>query len=115
MKDSATKNDDSKLRMDLIPPDIEIALAEVLTHGANRYNSRNWELGMDWGRVYAATRRHLAEFWSGKDIDESGLPHIDHALCCLVFLSAYYHRQIGNDNRNKISPAGKWGGAEKNG
>lgn len=98
--DHAIKNDLDKDRMDLIPPEVEVALARILGHGAQKYEDRNWERGMDWGRVYAAARRHLNKFWAGIDIDsDSGMPHIDHALCCLAFLSTYYHRRIGLDNR----------------
>lgn len=98
------KYDDDKPRMDLIPPDVEEALGKVLTYGAQKYEDRNWELGMDWGRVYAAARRHLNAYWSGENIDpESNLPHIDHALCCIVFLSAYQKRNVGQDTRNRIT------------
>lgn len=97
------KNDQGKIRMDLIPPDVEEALARILTHGAKKYADRNWEKGMDWSRVYGAARRHLAKFWKGDDIDpEFGELHIDHALCCVAFLCAYAHRGVGNDDRKKL-------------
>ena len=52
------KFDVDKARYDLIPPEIEEAIAQVLSFGASKYGSRNWELGMDWGRPDAAMRRH---------------------------------------------------------
>ena len=32
-----------KLRFDLIPPEMDKAVAEVLTQGATKYGDRNWE------------------------------------------------------------------------
>jgi hypothetical protein len=94
------KFDRSKDRYDLIPPEVEKALAKVLTFGAAKYGDRNWELGMDWGRVYAAMRRHMAAFWSGEDNDpETGMPHTWHAACCIAFIIAFEARGIGNDDR----------------
>ena len=99
-----TKYDQEKSRMDLLAPDVLEGLASILTYGATKYEPRNWEKGMHWGRVYAAAFRHLLAFWNGEDLDsESGLPHIDHALCCIMFLSAYHKRRIGIDDRSQLS------------
>lgn len=100
------KYDQAKLRLDLVPPEALTGLASVLTYGDTKYNPdgtnpRNWEKGMDWGRVYAALQRHLLSYWSGTDIDaESGLPHLHHALANLAFLTTYQERNIGQDTRN---------------
>ena len=97
---SGKKFDEGKLRFDLCPPEAEEGLAGVLTCGANKYGDRNWEKGIAWGRVYGAVRRHLQAFWKGEDLDpESGLPHLDHALCGIAFLTTYYKRGIGADDR----------------
>lgn len=94
------KFDTDKPRYDLIPPEIEAAIAKVLTFGAAKYGERNWELGMKWGRPYAALRRHMAAWWSGEDNDpETGLSHLSHAACCLAFLVAYEERGAGTDDR----------------
>lgn len=94
------KFDDDKPRYDLIPPEIEEAIAKVLTVGAAKYGSRNWELGMRWGRVYAALRRHTAAWWSGEDTDpETGMSHLWHACACLAFLTAFEARKTGTDDR----------------
>lgn len=56
---------------------------------------RNWEKGMSWGRCYAACLRHLWAWWRGEDNDpETGLSHLDHALCCLLFLSTFVKRRV---------------------
>jgi hypothetical protein len=96
------KFDAEKARFDLIPPEIEEAIAQVLTFGAAKYGDRNWELGMDWGRVYAAMRRHMNAWWGGEDKDpETGMPHTWHAACCIAFLTAFEARGVGTDDRPK--------------
>lgn len=98
--DEGVKYDDTKLRFDLLSPAANAGLAAVLTYGATKYAARNWEKGMEWGRVYAALQRHLNAFWAGEDIDpESGLPHLDHAACCIHFLSHYQKLEVGEDDR----------------
>ena len=88
-----TKHDQGKLRLDLIPPEVERALGEILTFGAEKYADRNWEKGINYNRVYGALRRHLLAWLSGEINDpESGKPHLWHALCCLAFLVTYEAR-----------------------
>jgi hypothetical protein len=93
------KFDDNKPRFDLIAPEAEEALARILTFGADKYEGRNWEKGMKWGRVYGAMRRHLNAFILGEEIDkESGMPHLWHAYCCLHFLVTYSIRGVGEND-----------------
>jgi hypothetical protein len=97
------KDDHAKPRMDLIAPEAMVALARVLTFGAEKYAPRNWEKGMDWGRVYAAAQRHMWAWLAGEDNDpETGLSHMAHAMCCLMFLIAYQARGTGRDDRPRI-------------
>lgn len=85
-----TKHDAQKLRMDLLPPEAEIALATVLTYGADKYNADNWRKGLSFSRVLAAAQRHLNAYRRGEYSDEeSGLPHLWHALCNLAFLVTF--------------------------
>lgn len=94
------KDDSEKIRLDLIPPEVIFALGSVLTFGAKKYDDRNWEKGMDWGRVYGALMRHLWAWWKGASRDEeTGYSHLWHALCCIAFLVAYEERKIGKDTR----------------
>ena len=98
------KDDQEKLRMDLVPPDVVKAMAAVLTDGAKRYGDRNWEQGMTWSRPYAALLRHMTNWWEGKNTDkDSGRPHLWHALCCIAFLVAYEKREIGEDDRPALT------------
>lgn len=98
------KFDANKPRMDLLPPDALLGAARVLTYGADKYGERNWEGGMSWGRSYGALLRHMMAWASGETHDaETGLPHLDHAMCCLLFLSAYEKRGVGKDDRNHLN------------
>jgi len=84
------KESDGKLRVDLIPPEVELALAEVLTYGAMKYGDNNWKKGIEYSKIYGALRRHLLA-WRQNDIvdNESGLPHLWHAFTELAFLEWY--------------------------
>ena len=98
--EAGKKNDQEKLRVDLLPVDVMTAVAGVLTHGAKKYGDRNWEGGIKYGRIYGAILRHLFAFWRGEDKDpESGLQHIDHAMCEMMFLSAMAKRRPDMDDR----------------
>lgn len=98
------KFDEEKIRYDLIPPEFEKAVAEVLTFGAKKYGDRNWEKGFNWGRAYAALRRHLNAWNSGEKNDpETGLSHLHHAACNMAFLVTFEERNIGTDDRPVIS------------
>ena len=95
------KFDEDKIRMELIPPELLTEVGKILTFGSKKYGDRNWEKGMDWGRVYGALQRHLNAYWSGQDKDEeTGESHLAHAACCIAFLVTYEQRQIGTDTRN---------------
>lgn len=96
------KFDQGKRRVDLVPTEAINALAEVLTAGAVKYGTHNWRKGMDWSRVYGAAQRHMLAFWGGDDIDEeSGMPHLWHALTNMAFLVSYQALSVGRDDRWK--------------
>ena len=77
-----------KDRWDLLPISVIEYIVKVLTFGANKYGPNLWQkLDNFENRYYAATLRHIIAWRKGERIDkESGLPHLAHALCCLVFL-----------------------------
>ena len=111
-RDKAVKFDDDKPRMDLISPEILVALGVILKFGAEKYEDRNWEKGMSWGRCFGACMRHMWAWWGSKlpskenflfgDLDmETGKSHLWHAACCIMFLIAYEARGVGTDDRAK--------------
>jgi hypothetical protein len=58
---------------------------------------------MNWSRYYGAALRHLNKWNSGVDVDdESGLPHLAHAGCCIAFLLASQISGHGTDDRFKL-------------
>ncbi len=94
------KDDAAKVRMDLFPPEAIEGISAVLTFGAAKYGDRNWERGMSWGRVFGALMRHMWAWWRGEQRDpETGMSHLWHAGCCIVFLIAYEARRTGTDDR----------------
>lgn len=99
--DEARKDDGAKARMDLIPAEAMFALGVVLGHGASKYGARNWEHGLDRGRVVAALLRHITAWMGGEDTDpDSGLPHTWHALTNAAILVAHEARDLGLDSRS---------------
>lgn len=82
------KFDSGKLRYSLVPPETTRALAQVLTFGAQKYAPNNWQLVEDGETRYLdALYRHLEAYRLGEEIDqESGLPHLSHALTNVAFL-----------------------------
>lgn len=91
------KNDDGKLRWDLVPYDILEHAVSVLTHGAKKYDDWNWQNLKDGeDRYFAATMRHLTAHRQCEfDDEESGLPHLAHALASLMF--CFWHAE-----RNRV-------------
>ena len=98
--DNGNKFDGDKLRLDLLSIQAIQGTAEVLTFGADKYGDRNWERGLSFSRVFGALLRHLFAWWMKKDLDEeTGLHHLDHASCCLMFLQHYVKTKTGKDDR----------------
>lgn len=94
------KDDAGKAPWHLAPWDAFRAIVHVLRFGAEKYAPRNWENGMAWSRPFAALQRHLAAWWEGEKVDpETGMSHLWHAGCCIVFLIAYELRGVGTDDR----------------
>jgi hypothetical protein len=82
------KHDDGKDPWHLLPLGPIRSIVQVLCMGAKKYAPNAWqELPDARDRYYSACMRHL-EAWRRHDYtdQESGLPHLAHALCCLVFL-----------------------------
>ena len=97
------KYDKDKNPLELLPVDALEHVGWILQHGAKKYEPRNWEKGMAWGRLYGAALRHLFAFWRHEDIDEeTELGHLAHAACCILFLLSYQLRSVGTDDRPSV-------------
>ena len=67
---------------------VAIAVNNVLKYGAKKYKPNNWRNVDDINRYWDALIRHCIAIEHGEELDsESNLPHRDHALCNIVFLS----------------------------
>lgn len=100
---TATKFDAKKPPMELIPWEAMEGVARVLDFGRVKYAAHNWRKGFEWGRLVGAGLRHVFKFLGGEDLDpESGEHHIDHALCCFMFLSAHIKGGLGKDDRAHV-------------
>lgn len=85
---TGSKFDKGKARMDLLDSEWLEGVANILSFGAEKYAPNNWRNGIECSRLYAAAMRHLTAWNKGENIDkESGLSHLHHAACCLMFLS----------------------------
>jgi hypothetical protein len=88
------KFDGGKLEYGLLPPFALEETVKVLTFGAQKYERDNWQKVPDSKRRYFdALQRHVWSWKQGEQIDpESGIHHLAHAMCCLMFL--YEHDTI---------------------
>ena len=101
------KDDEGKLRYDLIPPEALAGLAAVYTMGARKYDDRNWERGLAYGRVYAALMRHLEAWRQGENCDrDDGQHHLDSVMWCAMSLRTYEARNMGSMLDNLRSKRG---------
>lgn len=97
---SAIKYDVDKPRVDLLPPFALLEAAKALEFGAKKYGEHNWRKGLNWSRCIGSLLRHIYAFMSGEDNDqESGLPHLSHAMCNIMFLIEYTRSKPELDDR----------------
>lgn len=105
------KFDADKLRYDLIPVEPMAQVARVYTIGAKKYNDRNWESGIKWGRIYAAIQRHLTAYWGGERDDKvDGQHHLASVVWGALALMEYERTHPELDDRKpeageQVTPA----------
>lgn len=96
-----TKFDSSKLPLQLLPTDVLEQVAAVLLFGSKKYGVNNWRKGIKYSRLYGAALRHLWAWWRGIDNDEeTGLPHLAHAICCITFIMASKDKLLDDRSGN---------------
>ncbi len=85
---NSDKLDEGKPDWSLMPMDILTEVVKVLTFGKIKYQRDNWQQVSDAkNRYFSALCRHIAAWQGGdKNDEDSGLPHLAHACCCLIFL-----------------------------
>ena len=92
---TGVKKDEGKPRWELLPFDALEEVARVMTFGAKKYEARNWERGISYGRVIGAAYRHLKTFMMAKITGQSVIDpetnchHLAEAPCEILFALAY--------------------------
>lgn len=100
------KFDIGKLRWSLLPLGTVQEVVKVLEVGAAKYAPENWKLVDNAKeRYFNAIMRHLHAWWGGEKIDpESGLNHLAHAACSILFL-LYFDLQTRTHSKKLKSSA----------
>ena len=98
----APKFDATKVRLDLLPIEPMMQIANVFGFGAKKYFANSYRQGetVVWSRTYGSIMRHMMSFWSGEDKDpESGLDHLAHAGTQLFILMEHAAHNKNKDDR----------------
>lgn len=85
--DQTIKADKGKLDLTLVSPTLIEEVAKVRMYGVAKYRERdNWRL-VEPERYEAALYRHWLSYLNGEETDpESGLSHLSHIACNVMFL-----------------------------
>lgn len=85
---AGVKHDSNKWRFSLLPWKALSQVVAVLEFGATKYAPDNWmQVDNARERYFNAAQRHIMAWWLGEKNDpESGLHHLAHACCCILFL-----------------------------
>lgn len=98
----AIKYDQDKVPLHLLSTYALNETAKVMQFGAKKYAEHNWRKGFTWSRPLSAAMRHITAFNNGEDKDpESGLSHLAHAACCIMFLLEFEKTHPHLDDRFK--------------
>ena len=99
------KDDEVKLRWDLLPLKEIEDIVKIYTFGAEKYGDNTWQnLKGGYNRYKAAMLRHLMEFEKGNvNDDESGYPHLAHM--CWNAIAMLYLSSRKKDVEDKIKKA----------
>lgn len=96
------KHDQSKEPLSLLSRTWLLGVARVMAFGAKKYAAHNWRGGIERSRLISAALRHILAYNEGEDSDlETGLSHLDHASCCLMFARETHETHPQLDDRHK--------------
>ena len=109
------KDSDGKCEFDRLSWQAMGLANEVHKYGDTKYEKGNWRKGIHSSKLINASLRHLFKFLDGEIKDqESGLPHVAHALVNCEMVLHYYinelgykeyldiKRRLGNESSTKI-------------
>ena len=81
------KADNGKTRLDLVSPTFIEAVGKIRTFGVSKYGDSDSWAKVEPKRYMAALLRHINAYRMSEENDkESGMPHLWHAACNLMFL-----------------------------
>ena len=94
------------------PVKLLYSVGEVLTMGAKKYAPRNWEQGLSYVDTVDCIIRHGLKYLHAVETgdetlkldEESGLPHVAHMLCNIMFL-LHFEQESGkgiDDRRERM-------------
>lgn len=96
------KHDQGKEPLALLSTVWLLGVARVMGFGAVKYAAHNWRQGLQRSRLVSAAMRHILAYNEGEDKDpETGLSHLDHASCCLMFAREMHETHSELDDRYK--------------
>lgn len=99
-KGSGARYNEGKPDFSLIPLCTMEDEARVWSYGKKKYAAWNWCKGMDWDVPFSCLMRHMAHWQRGEENDqESGLPHLAHAMCNLRMLTLFSRTYKEGDTR----------------
>ena len=92
---------DRKVPLQLVPPVAIAYLGMALKNGGKKYGPYNWRDQPVESMTYiGAAMRHIGQYLDGEFFDEdSGNPHIAHAMACLAILADAHEGEFLKDNR----------------
>ena len=105
LKKTAVKFDNDKVDWMILPYDALEEIVKVMEFGARKYARGNFASGegLEYTRVLNSLMRHILAFSRGEDLDpETGISHMAHAGCNVLFLLHYIknpEKFKNNDNR----------------
>lgn len=105
LKETAVKFDNDKVDWMILPYDALEEIVKVMEFGAKKYARGNFASGegLEYTRVLNSLMRHILAFSRGEDLDpETGISHMAHAGCNVLFLLHYIknpEKFKNNDNR----------------
>jgi hypothetical protein len=85
------KYDSGKLNWSLMPFGALQEVVKVLEFGSQKYAPNNWQyVDNAEERYWNAAMRHMIAYKTESTTDsETGLSHLAHAICCMIFLQHF--------------------------
>lgn len=83
----ADRYNEGKLQWSLVDYESLKPMVRVLMMGAKKYAPHNWKKGLPITEIFDSLQRHLIAFMSGENDDpESGISHLGHIMCNVMFM-----------------------------